>query len=81
MVAAVGAGCAMAFAVWRSLRHPSPAVDLAAVRILPMWSSCLALLVFCAAHGVMLLSGVLLLTTVWVCRLRLPVCAWHRGPS
>ena len=32
-VAAVGAGCAMALAVWRSLRHPSPAVDLAAVRI------------------------------------------------
>jgi hypothetical protein len=64
-VAAVGAGCAMALAVWRSLRHASPAVDLAAVRILPMWSSCLALLAFSAAHGAMLLSGVLLLTTVW----------------
>jgi hypothetical protein len=64
-LAAVGAGCAMALAVWRSLRHPSPAVDLAAVRILPMWSSCLALLAFSAAHGAMLLSGVLLLTTVW----------------
>lgn len=55
----------MALAVWRSLRHPSPAVDLAAVRVLPMWASCLALLVFSSAHGAMLLSGVLLLTTVW----------------
>ena len=64
-VAAVGAGCAMALTVWRSLRHPSPAVDLAAVRILPMWSSCLALLAFSAAHGAMLLSGVMLLTTAW----------------
>lgn len=65
VAAAVGAGCAMALAVWRSLRHPSPAVDLAAVKVLPMWSSCLALLVFSAAHGAMLLSGVMLLTTVW----------------
>ncbi len=62
---AVGAVCAMALAVWRSLRHPSPAVDLDAVRVLPMWSSCLALLVFSSAHGAMLLSGVMLLTTVW----------------
>jgi EmrB/QacA subfamily drug resistance transporter len=62
---AVGAVCAMALAVWRSLRHPSPAVDLDAVRVLPMWSSCLAMLVFSSAHGAMLLSGVMLLTTVW----------------
>ena len=62
---AIGAVCAMALAVWRSLRHPSPAVDLDAVRVLPMWSSCLALLVFSSAHGAMLLSGVMLLTTVW----------------
>lgn len=62
---AVGAVCAMALAVWRSLRHPSPAVDLEAVRVLPMWSSCLALLAFSSAHGAMLLSGVMLLTTVW----------------
>ena len=61
----IGAGCAIAFAVWRSLHHPSPAVDLAAIRVLPMWSSCLALLVFSAAHGAMLLGGVMLLTTVW----------------
>ncbi len=63
--AVVGAVGAMALAVWRSLRHPSPAVDLAAVRVLPMWSSCLAMLAFSSAHGAMLLSGVMLLTTVW----------------
>jgi EmrB/QacA subfamily drug resistance transporter len=61
----VGAAGAIALAVWRSLHHPSPAVDLAAIRVLPMWSSCLALLVFSAAHGAMLLGGVMLLTTVW----------------
>jgi EmrB/QacA subfamily drug resistance transporter len=64
-VSAVGAGCAMALTIWRSLHHPSPALDLAAVRLLPMWSSCLALLVFSAAHSAMLLGGVMLLTTVW----------------
>ncbi|HUH67425.1 MAG TPA: hypothetical protein VLZ05_00115 [Mycobacterium sp.] len=63
--AAVGTGCAMAFAVWRSLRHPSPALDLVAVRVVPMWSSCLALLMFAAAFGAMLLGSVMLLTTVW----------------
>ena len=30
-----------------------------------MWSSCLALLLFSAAHSAMLLGGVMLLTTVW----------------
>ncbi|WP_232064631.1 MFS transporter [Mycobacterium cookii] len=63
--AAVGAGGAVALAVWRSLRHPSPALDLAAMRVTPMWSSCVALLMFSAAHGAMLLGGVMLLTTVW----------------
>ncbi|HEV7583469.1 MAG TPA: MFS transporter [Mycobacterium sp.] len=65
MIATVSAGCAMALAVWRSLRHPSPALDLAAVRVMPMWSSCLALLLFAAAFGAMLLGSVMLLTTVW----------------
>jgi EmrB/QacA subfamily drug resistance transporter len=65
VIATVSAGCAMALAVWRSLRHPSPALDLAAVRVLPMWSSCLALLLFAAAFGAMLLGSVMLLTTVW----------------
>ena len=65
VAATVGAACAMALAVWRSLRHPSPAIDLAAVRVVPMWSSCLALLLFAAAFGAMLLSSVMFLTTVW----------------
>jgi EmrB/QacA subfamily drug resistance transporter len=65
VVAAASAACAMALAVWRSLRHPSPALDLAAVRVLPMWSSCLALLLFAAAFAAMLLGSVMLLTTVW----------------
>lgn len=64
-VSVVGAGCAIALTMWRSLHHPSPALDLAAVRILPMWSSCIALLLFSAAHSAMLLGGVMLLTTVW----------------
>ncbi len=65
VVAAVGSGCALALAMWRSLRHPSPAIDLVAVRVLPMWSSCLALLLFAAGFAAMLLGGVMLLTTVW----------------
>jgi EmrB/QacA subfamily drug resistance transporter len=64
-VSAVGAGCALALTMWRSLHHPSPALDLGAVRLLPMWSSCLALWLFSAAHSAMLLGGVMLLTTVW----------------
>lgn len=64
-VAVVGSACAVAVAVWRSLRHPSPALDLAAMRVLPMWSSCLALLLFAAAFAAMLLGSVMLLTTVW----------------
>jgi EmrB/QacA subfamily drug resistance transporter len=65
LIAAVGAGCALALAIWRSLRHPSPALDLAAVRLVPMWSSCLAMLLFAAAFGAMVLGSVMLLTTVW----------------
>jgi len=65
VTASVIAVCAMALAVWRSLRHPSPAIDLAAVRVLPMWSSCVALLLFSAAFAAMLLGNVMFLTTVW----------------
>ena len=61
----IGAGCAIAYAVGgRCITHRPP-WDLAAIRVLPMWSSCLALLLFYAAHGAMLLGGVMLLTTVW----------------
>jgi len=80
VVAAVIAGCAIALTVWRSLRHPSPALDVAAVRVLPMWSSCLALLLFAAAFGAMLLSSVMLLTTVWAKHRRSPACACRRVP-
>lgn len=65
VLTAVFALCAMATAVWRSLRHPSPALDLAAIRVVPMWSSCLALLIFSAAFAAMLLGSVMFLTTVW----------------
>lgn len=65
LLATTGAAGAMAVAIWRSLRHPSPVLDLAAVRVLPMWCSCLALLLFAAAFGAMLLGSVMLLTTVW----------------
>ncbi|MBB5167606.1 MFS transporter [Mycobacterium sp. AZCC_0083] len=64
-VAALSAAGAMALAVWRSRRHPSPAIDLAAIRVVPMWSSCAALLLFAAAFGAMLLGNVMFLTTVW----------------
>jgi EmrB/QacA subfamily drug resistance transporter len=65
VIAAAGAGCALTFAVWRSMRHPTPALDLAAVRVGPMWSGCLSLMLFAAAFGAMLLGNVLFLTTVW----------------
>lgn len=65
VLATTGAACALALAVWRSLRHPSPALDLVVVRLVPMWSSCLALLLFAAAFAAMLLGSVMLLTVVW----------------
>jgi EmrB/QacA subfamily drug resistance transporter len=65
VAAAVVAVCAMALAIWRSLRHPTPAIDLAVVKVLPMWSSCVALLLFSAAFGAMLLGNVMFLTSVW----------------
>lgn len=64
-IVAAAAGCALSFAVWRSMRHPTPALDLAAVRVGPMWSGCLSLLLFAAAFGAMLLGNVLFLTSVW----------------
>ncbi|MET0453726.1 MAG: MFS transporter [Mycobacterium sp.] len=64
-VAVAVAVTAMAVAIWRSARHPVPALDLGAVRVLPMWSGCLALLVFSAAFAAMLLGSVMFLTTIW----------------
>ena len=65
LCAAAFAVGAMAIAVWRSASHPSPALDLVAARVMPMWSSCVALLAFSAAFAAMLLGSVMLLTTVW----------------
>lgn len=64
-VTAALAIAALAFAAYRSTRHHTPALDLAAIRVLPMWSSSIALLLFAAAFGAMLLGSVMLLTTVW----------------
>jgi EmrB/QacA subfamily drug resistance transporter len=65
IIAVVGAAGALAVAVWRSRRHPSPAIDLAAIRVVPVWSSCVAMVLFAAAFGAMLLGNVIFLTTVW----------------
>lgn len=56
---------AIAWAFWRSTHHPVPALDLPAMRVLPVWSSSLALLLFSAAFGAMLLGSVMFLSTVW----------------
>ncbi|WP_234818030.1 MFS transporter [Mycolicibacterium sphagni] len=56
---------ALGLAIWRSTRHHTPAIDLAAIRVHPMWSSSVALLLFAAAFGAMLLGNVMLLTTIW----------------
>jgi MFS family permease len=42
-----------------------PALDLASLRVAPLWSSCLAMLLFTAAFGGMLFGNVLFLTTIW----------------
>lgn len=56
---------ALALTVLRSRRHHHPALDLAALAVGPLWTSCVALLMFTAAFGAMLLGNVLFLTDVW----------------
>lgn len=51
--------------VLRSRSHPHPALDSHSLTVGPLWTSCFALLLFCAAFGGMLLGNVLFLTTVW----------------
>ncbi|ORW05829.1 MFS transporter [Mycobacterium kubicae] len=63
--AAALAVAAITVTVWRSRRHHTPAIDLAAVRVLPMWSSSVALFLFAAAFGAMLLGSVMLFTDIW----------------
>lgn len=63
-VAAVGVG-ALIVSVWRSRRHPVPALDLAVIRHLPMWLSSMAMVLFAAGFAAMLLCSVMLFTGVW----------------
>lgn len=51
--------------VWRSWRHPSPAVDMALFRIRSFAASNAATLLFSAAFYGMLLCNILFLTSVW----------------
>jgi EmrB/QacA subfamily drug resistance transporter len=56
---------AISVTVRRSRRHHTPAIDLEAVRVVPMWASCVALVLFSAGFGAMLLGNVMFLTSVW----------------
>ena len=56
---------ALALVTIRSRHHHHPALDLHSLKVGPLWTSCLALLLFTAAFGGMLLGNVLFLTTVW----------------
>lgn len=49
----------------RSTRHPVPVVDLTSLRVPAMWLACLAMLLFTAGFGSMLLGNVLFLTGLW----------------
>jgi EmrB/QacA subfamily drug resistance transporter len=51
--------------VWRSWRHPAPAVDIALFRIRSFAASNAATLIFSAAFYGMLLCNILFLTSVW----------------
>lgn len=64
-VATLVALFALAITVQRSRHHPTPAIDLAAVRVTALWTSCAALVLFAAAFAAMLLGNVMLLTIVW----------------
>jgi EmrB/QacA subfamily drug resistance transporter len=65
IAAALLAMVAIIVTVRRSRRHHTPAIDLVAVRVVPMWASCIALVFFSAGFGAMLLGNVMFLTSVW----------------
>lgn len=65
LVAVAVAVLTLLLVLMRSGRHPSPALDLVALRVGALWSSCLAMLFFTVAFGAMLLGNVLFLTEVW----------------
>ena len=65
VVAVLLAVVAIGLTVRRSRRHHTPAIDLVAVRVVPMWASCVALVLFSAGFGAILLGNVMFLTSVW----------------
>ena len=84
VAAAVGAVGAMSLAgCGVQMRHPSPAIDLAAVRLVPMWAKLFGDAAFlAAAFGAMLLGSVMFLTTVWrKSRRWSQACACSPGPA
>ncbi|GAB2966034.1 MFS transporter [Amycolatopsis acidiphila] len=63
-----GFALALLSLVWvaaRSARHPVPVLDLASLRVPAMWRACLAMLLFTAGFGSMLVGNVLFLTGQW----------------
>ncbi|EHB56160.1 drug resistance transporter, EmrB/QacA subfamily [Mycolicibacterium rhodesiae JS60] len=56
---------AITVTVWRSNGHHTPIIDLIAIRVTPLWISCLVQLLFATAFGAMLLGNVLFLVIVW----------------
>lgn len=59
------AAAMLALVALRSRRHSHPALDLHSLKVGPLWTSCLALLLFTTAFGAMLLANVLFLSNVW----------------
>jgi EmrB/QacA subfamily drug resistance transporter len=59
------AAVSLPWVVTRSARHPVPVVDLTSLRVPAMWLACLAMLLFTAGFGSMLLGNVLFLTGQW----------------
>jgi EmrB/QacA subfamily drug resistance transporter len=64
LAATVGVA-AITVTVWRSSGHHTPIIDLVAIRVTPLWISCLIQLLFATAFGAMLLGNVLFLIIVW----------------
>ncbi|TRW89166.1 MFS transporter [Mycolicibacterium sp. 018/SC-01/001] len=64
VVTAIGV-LSLFISVWRSRRHPVPALDLVVIRHRPMWLSSVAMLLFAAGFAAMLLCSVMLFTGVW----------------
>ena len=59
------AAAALAWTPWRAARHPTPMLDLPALRVPTLWLACLAMGLFSAGFAAMLFGNVLFLTSVW----------------